>query len=647
MTYNSFLELAAILLLIVVLYDYKNKMKIYRLDARLFQLVIYVSLLESIVNLFSSFLVAHTKTVPLWFNIAAAVLFFVLQATKIYALTGFSFAYMNRHFSRRSPEFYIITATYAVNMLLAITTPFTRFYFYFDEQRRYVQGFGADLGYYFYLINVVICLIYVLVNRKHLIIKDMKVAGVVAAFVGAGVLYQFISRSTLTIGFGCAMAVLYLYMTLENPNDYQDRLTHCANEYGIKIHIEEKCRQQRIFSVLYFDLKKYRYVNSIFGMEMGDHLLQSFAEFLERTFRKSVVVRVHNDLFAVVMNGPQEESGELVSKVLNRCKTPWKLPDGREAKLDVVAVLCEYPKYFRTHSELIRLRTDMLGRIKETHGQSVLYANQEIAEKCQKRERIEEILNTAMEQHTLQVYYQPIMNSDTGEIVALEALSRLEDPEFGFIPPDEFIAVAETTGQILQLGFYVLEETCSFVEEYLLPNPRNTVSCVQVNLSSLQCVYLNLTKRFREIVDRHQIPFEMIHFELTESTMLESPQMVHETMERLISMGMKFALDDYGTGYSNVSYLIRFPFDKIKFDKNLVWSYFDKKEARLIMQNEFQILCKLGKEIIVEGIETEEQYLEMKSQGIHLFQGYYFSKALPKEKCAKYLADLQKKAGSE
>ena len=129
----------------------------------------------------------------------------------------------------------------------------------------------------------------------------------------------------------------------------------------------------------------------------------------------------------------------------------------------------------------------------------------------------------------------------------------------------------------------------------------------------------------------------MIFLELTENTMVESPELVRKTMEEMIRYGVHFSLDDYGTGYSNISYLIQFPFKQIKFDKRMIWSYFESQEANIIMKNEFTILHTLKKEIVAEGIETEEQYHQMKTHGIRLFQGYYFSRALPVEELMIYL----------
>jgi len=612
-------------------------MKIYRLDSLLFQYVIYISLLESVINFISSILITNTTVVPRWINVLFATLFFVLQSTKIYALVRFSFAYMNPHITSHSPGFWVITVTYLINLFLSVSTPFTHFYFYFDEAGHYVQGYGSNIGYYFYLLNVVFCLVYVLKHRNRLLYKDISVAGWIALFVIGGVIIQFYFRSVLMIGISMALSVLYLYMTLENPNDYQDKLTLCANEYGFKIYIDHKCEQKKIFTVLFFDLHKFRYVNSIYGMEMGDFLLQKFAQMLEDVFHKQVVFRIHNDLFAVVVNAPQDSVKGYVRIVLERVQHEWKMPNGKTTKLDAVAVLCQYPNYFESHTELVRLRNYMIRKVKESHEERVLYCEREIADRCKREEAIEKAVKHAIDAHTLKVYYQPIVDSKTGRVEVLEALARIKDEKLGEISPVDFIDVAENTGQIIGLGFYVFESVCRFIRDHLLKNPKNTVSHVQINLSSLQCAYPPLKDRFIEIMEVYEIPPSMIYLELTESTMVETPELVKQTMKELIQYGIHFSLDDYGTGYSNIFYLIQFPFEQIKFDKHMVWSYFESREANIIVKNEFEVLHTLQKDIVAEGIETEEQYEQMKSQGIRLLQGYYFSKALPVEELMEYL----------
>lgn len=641
MNYNYYFEIIAIVILIIVLYDYNGKTKMHMLearpDAKAFIALLYVSLLECVVNLTSSLLIAYTSVVPRFLNIFVATLFFVLQATQIYVLALFSFIYMKSHFSTKSLSFVAVTVTYGINVLFALISPFVKFYFYFDEHNQYVQGFGSDVGYFFYIINILFCLAYVLINRKHLLMNDMRVAAWVAILIGCGVFIQYRFRSILAIDATVALAILYLYMTLENPNDYRDKLTHCANEYGFNTSLNRKCEQKKVFSVLCVDLKKFRYVNSLYGTQMGDFVLQKVALFLKELFPKEMVFRVHNDLFAVTISCSQDQLEPMDQQICARFREPWVLPDGQNIMLESVCIVCEYPTYFQSHTELVKLRTSMLTKIKDSQDKFVLYSDKEFANKCQREEKVENILRVALQKGELEVHYQPIVDGNSNEVVSLEALSRLRDDDLGFIPPDEFIAVAEATGQIITLGFYVMDEVCKFIKEVLVSNPQNTVQNVHVNLSALQCVYPELEEQFQNIIEKYHVPCSMIHFELTESVMLESPQMVRDTMDDLNAKGMFFSLDDYGTGYSNISYLIQFPFEKIKFDKNLVWSYFEKKEAKIIMQKEFDILHTLHKEIILEGIETQKQYQEMKEKGIHLFQGYYFSKPLPKKECIAYL----------
>lgn len=642
MIYNYYFEIAAILIMSIVLYDYNSKMKIFRLDSMLFKYVIYISLLESVVNFLSSVLITYTESVPVELNVFVATLFFVLQSTKIYLLASFACTYINPQFSIKSPGFFCITGLYTANLVLSLSTPFSGFFFRFTEEGRYVQGYGADWGYYFYLVNVLFCMIYLTRFHKQCQRGDKKAAYFVAFSICLGVVLQFYFRSTLMIGFFIALGVLYLFMTLENPNDYRDKLTALANEYAFKLFIDRKCEQKKIFTVMFLDIEKFHYINSIYGIAAGDYVLRKVSDYLSELLHGHVLFRVHNDLFAIAFNGPQDLVTDYVEQMTRRFEQTWALQDGREIQVHAAVVVCEYPRSFVSHTELVNIRTHMLKTAKENHDQAALFSANQITEKCRRQQAVEEILRLALQNGTLEVYYQPIIDSSTGSVVYLEALSRLYDEKLGYIPPDEFIAIAESTGQIITLGFYVFEKVCCFIEEKLLKLEHNTVRSIHVNLSSIQCAYPALKNRFGTIQQRHHIEAGMIHMELTESTMLESPELVRKTMEELIDCGVHFSLDDYGTGYSNISYLIQFPFDKIKFDKHMVWSYFTSSQAKTIMQKEFDLLHLLRKDIILEGIETKEQYEEMKARGIHLFQGFYFAKALPEEECIAYIRSEKK-----
>lgn len=641
MTYTYLFEISALVITIIVLYDYRNKNKYLKRETRMFKLVAIASAMEFFVNLLSSIMIEYTGKIPVLYNIIAATLFFVLQAAMLFSIVVFSFIYMNPHLKRKSPEMLLGASLFAANGILALTTPFTRFYFYFNESGQYMQGSGATLGYMFYLFNVLLCLGYVLYNKGHLLMKDMKVAGTVAIFVSIGFCIQFYMKTLLMLDFSVAMAILYMYMTLENPNDSMDKLTLCGNGYVFRHLIDERCDTGHTFSVIFLDIRKFSFINTTYGMETGDLLLQQVATFLEQSFPSQPVFRTHDDIFALLISRPQSQLGEYIRIIKNRFDSSWKTHGYATLTMDLLITVCEYPECFHSHAELIKLKSSMVTKQKNTLNQELLFSDKSMYDECIRRENVEHILQKALEQHTLQTYYQPIINSTTKTVESLEALSRLYDDSLGFIPPDEFISIAEANGLIIQLGFYVLENACRFIRDHLQNQPDHQIHCIHVNLSTLQCEYPHFSQKVQTIMDRYQIPAHMIQFELTESTMLHSPQRVLRTMNELHSYGILFALDDYGTGYSNISYLIQFPFHEIKFDKTIVQSCFENENAHLIMEHEFQTLTQLGKRIILEGIETRTQYEEMRKHNIFLFQGYYFSKPLPEDQCLEFLQSVQ------
>lgn len=641
MSYNNFFEIGSIIILLIVLLDYSRKIKIFRTESRLFISVIYLSLIESGINFLSTVLIANTERVPVSINVGVCTLFFAVQATKLFLFSCYVGCYVDPSFSIRSRFFFILFSLFIVNFALSITSPLTGFYFYFDNFGRYIQGYGSDLSYFFYPISVLMSLLFIIYNRKHLMWKQIRVAIWVSAFICFGVFFQFNNRSILMMGFGVAISVLYIYMTLENPNDFQDKLTLSANSYAFKELIDNMVGSGKPFDVIFVDLCKFRYFNSIYGNDNGDYILKSVARYLEDTFDGSIVFRLQNDDFAVCCGAEANDVNGKIDILNNRFFDTWTLLDGRDVEISAMIAVCSYPENFVDHTELIKLQSMMLGLLKQKSHGSVLRASAKITEKYRRDELIEHILCDSINDNKLLVYYQPIVDSKTNTVVSLEALSRLSDKKLGNIPPDEFIAVAEKTGLIIPLGFYVIEKACEFISECIIPDEKTTITNVHINFSAIQCAYSDIDKKIIELIDSYKVPHSMISFELTENTILDSPEIIRMTMESLISKGITFSLDDYGTGYSNISYLAKFPFDRIKFDKHMTWSFFTSIEANLIMRKEFELLKEMDKIVILEGIETKEQYLEMVDNGIEYFQGYYFSKAVPKEEIISFANSIK------
>ncbi|MDO4541057.1 MAG: EAL domain-containing protein, partial [Syntrophomonadaceae bacterium] len=268
--------------------------------------------------------------------------------------------------------------------------------------------------------------------------------------------------------------------------------------------------------------------------------------------------------------------------------------------------------------------------------------DRQTADTLYRRLSVESALQYAIRHRTLNVYYQPICSVQTGKIVGAEALVRLYDTRLGNIPPEEFIIVAEQMGMIKEVGEVVIEITSKFVADNRLWE-RN-VGMMHINLSTLQCMEYKLSEHILATFEHYGVPADMFSFEITESAAIASEAQLLNTMNELIPHGVKFAMDDYGSGYSNSSTIIRFPFHAIKIDKSMLWGSTGSEKARVIYCNTVNMIRQMNLQVISEGVETSEQAELLKRLGVDYVQGFYFSRPLPSEKFLQYLAEQNSEA---
>ena len=261
----------------------------------------------------------------------------------------------------------------------------------------------------------------------------------------------------------------------------------------------------------------------------------------------------------------------------------------------------------------------------------------------ERRRLVERALYDALENDSIRIHYQPICDSKTGKIRSAEALVRLCDPNLGTVFPDEFIPIAEETGDIIWLGEYVFENACKFLSAGNAL--AHGLEYMEVNLSTIQCLDLDLANKFTAIADKYNISPSSITLEITETTEAYSEVGMRQVMTDLLAAGFSFALDDFGTGYANYSYIVNYPFKLIKIDKSFLWSINDKPENKIVFEAMLQLIDNLGKKTVVEGVETEEQQRLLTNKGVDYLQGYYYSKPIPENQFISYIKHHNAAAG--
>ncbi|MCI1990227.1 MAG: EAL domain-containing protein [Oscillospiraceae bacterium] len=248
-------------------------------------------------------------------------------------------------------------------------------------------------------------------------------------------------------------------------------------------------------------------------------------------------------------------------------------------------------------------------------------------EDARRRDQLENLLSHALKNDRFLIYYQPLYTVSDGKFTEAEALLRLKDADGKFVPPDEFIPVAERSGLIVDIGGMVLDKVCRYIRELL--SCRVDIDSISVNLSVVQLMQDDVVERLLGIIRRNGISPNRIVLEVTESTLISNYAVVGEKIRRLSAAGIQFALDDFGTGYSNITNVIDLPFDGIKLDKSLIWDSVVNERCSVMIRDLTRTFKNISLGVTAEGVETQAHDRFARLCGCDKIQGYRYAKPLP------------------
>jgi len=374
-------------------------------------------------------------------------------------------------------------------------------------------------------------------------------------------------------------------------------------------------------AVFYIDLDHFKDVNDTLGHHVGDELIRNVTLRLSHTLRGGdLVARLGGDEFAVISSiaGDSEEMIGLAQRIIAAICAPYIINSqniviGASIGIAVIDDKCGTATDIMRYADMALYRAKNEGRNRACIYDAAMDAD------LSSRKLLEADLREAIDNDRLQLVYQPVVNKSGEKVIGVEALCRWTHPTRGEIPPSEFIAIAEHSGLIIELGNWVLRRAC--IDGKAWPG-----LLVAVNVSSLQFRRID----FVEVVERilHETRFEpgRLELELTESVLLGNVDTAEVAMMRLKALGVRLALDDFGTGYSSLLYLRRFPFDKLKIDRSFVLSIEKAADAAAIVHAIVSLGRGLGMNVTAEGVETADQQLFLRAAGVHSMQGYRFGR---------------------
>ncbi len=430
--------------------------------------------------------------------------------------------------------------------------------------------------------------------------------------------------------------------------EYQSKLQHMAyHNYLTALPNRQALFEQNIeafmkernshFALYYLDTDNFKFINDTMGHNFGDQLIKALGrKFLSLTREQDNLYHLGSDEFVILADeiNSYTEAGFYATNILNSFRSPLKIAGSMiYAKISIGTAL--YPEHGQEIGKLLQYADTALHKAKEGFGSTYQLYDSSMNKFLKERMQMERQLRTALKKEEFQLYYQPQFDLFKKKITGFEALLRWNNPELGQVSPLDFIPLAEETHFIIPLGAWILEEACAFMQKLYTRGISELT--VAVNLSLLQILQDDFLDMVFHILERYQLEPQNLELEITETILMESYEEIVGKLNHLNARGINIALDDFGKGYSSLSYLRQMPISTLKIDKSFIECIATEDRSEALMRHIISIGKSMGMSVVAEGVETKDQLNYLIVNKCQKMQGFLFSKPLPESEIFKLI----------
>jgi diguanylate cyclase (GGDEF)-like protein/PAS domain S-box-containing protein len=408
-------------------------------------------------------------------------------------------------------------------------------------------------------------------------------------------------------------------------------------------------RNERRFAVLFLDLDGFKGVNDTYGHHVGDLMLKEISGRLTEGLRRSDVAsrylfeqnyivdvaRLGGDEFTILLNEltQPEDAAVAARNILKWVAEPLLLENHKVFSGASIGIAL-FPQDGQDGETLLKNADIAMYHAKKMGKGNFQFFHDFMNVKARKRMELENCMHQAVSNNELHLYYQPLINAASGELIGAEALMRWDSPQLGFLHPADFIPLAEENGMILKFGEWAMHEVCRNYKEW--QKKGMGYLSIAINLSSLQFNQISFIPILKGILDEYQLDPAFLVFELTETIIMADSEKILGTLLELKKMGIRLSIDDFGTGYSSLSYLKRFPLDSLKIDRSFIKDLSTNSEDAAIVNAILALATALNLHVIAEGVETDLQKQFLQNTSCQAIQGYLFAKPMPMSEFQEY-----------
>lgn len=634
MLYNYFFDVASLIMAVFLVIVYAIRRTLRTTSNRYLLVLLLVDCVGAFCDIISCFCISYPTRYSMWFNylMCNGYLFF-------YNLMGILFfAYIDS--KTKMAKVYVPVKIYIrvaaiFEFILIFTSPWTHLVSYFDENIVYCHGPLMMLLYLLAASHLTLAALFFFLRRRRF--NKYQVMSIISFIfsVFIGVFIQFVFPRLLVGQFGCTLVLFFIYTSLENPVYHTYSQSTCYNRLAFREIMKMKVRDKEKFGIFAFAIRDFASIQERLSIKNAVRLSNVIAEFIATRYRENAFA-ISDDKFVIIAKN--ERKFKDIEDALNIffSKEIMLVDDKIEVSINTVVL-----SKIDISQKADTIEAGLIYCLEHNLASDKNYDFDQIVADNKRRRAVATVVERAIDNNLFDVYYQPIINTNTGKFQSCEALIRLIDKDLGFVSPEEFIPIAEREGLIVKIGDIVFEKVCKFINESQIIS-KYGVKYVEINLSTIQCVAPDLISKFTAVMEKYSIKPEWINLEITETAGFEQNEQMLKNIDDFHRMGVTFSIDDYGSGFASADYLCKLPVDIVKIDKGILWQAMKEAKAGIVLIGTIKMLKTLGKKIVVEGVENEEMVRILEDNGCDYMQGYFYSRPIPGKDYIEFLKDKTK-----
>ena len=621
MAFSAYYAYAGAALLMLELFHFSRQRKLYDQRTKLFFAMLAAALLICLGSIGLTIQIMAGRTASPAAQLIA-VITYLAQFAMPYLMLRMSCL------SARRPDHMTVrigTVSFFCGCLVILSNPWTCVISYPGVDNLLHVGSGYPVFVWGILVLYLFDIFIVIYQGKNMKYRQCSALAEACILMMLGMMLQNVFHMMLAVGFAAALAMAVIYLTMQNPYAYIDLTTQVFNGDYFDHWIWECSDSKKETFLLVVKLSELERIRRLYGADV--EISRRVAEKLWNIAPGHCVFRLRFDKY-VILSSSEKEHRQTLSRLQELFSKEIEL-SGHMLHCSVILVSLEHAEKVCSGSEMMNYIRFLLRQEKHENGVQLIEGTPQQKEQFLYEQKVEQYLNEAMENDSFEVWYQPIYSVSEKRFVGMEALSRLYSPELGWINPELFIRLAVKNGQIFTLMPRQLHKVCRFLRAHTLE--LSGIENIKINLSPAELVKDGYCEQLIEIIRTYDLPTNRFQFEVTETDATEYTKELKQCIQILKENGIRLCLDDFGSGYANLSNILRLPFSVIKMDRSLLQGICENENNAAFYRGMVDTLHDIGYQIVSEGVEMEQEASLLAEWKVDMIQGYYYAKPQPEE----------------